>query len=81
MQTTDLTEKDALKVTWLGLLANLLLALAKGFIGFIANSSALIADAGVGGEMANAGAWGAALNVRINLKEIKDELFCKKHGN
>jgi len=46
MQTTDLTEKDALKVTWLGLLANLLLALAKGFIGFIANSSALIADAG-----------------------------------
>jgi divalent metal cation (Fe/Co/Zn/Cd) transporter len=35
MQTTDLTEKDALKVTWLGLLANLLLALAKGFIGFI----------------------------------------------
>ena len=46
MQTTDLTEKDALKVTWLGLLSNLLLALAKGFIGFIANSSALIADAG-----------------------------------
>ena len=29
MQSTDLTEKDALKVTWLGLLANLLLALAK----------------------------------------------------
>ena len=46
MKTTDLTEKDALKVTWLGLLANLFLALAKGFIGFIANSSALIADAG-----------------------------------
>ena len=37
-----------------------------------------VSDAGVGGEMANAGAWGAAFNVRINLKDIKDELFCKK---
>ncbi len=46
MQTIDLTEKHALRVTWLGLLANLLLALAKGFIGIIAHSSALIADAG-----------------------------------
>ena len=46
MQKNDLTEKDALKVTWLGLLANLLLALSKGFIGVIGHSSALIADAG-----------------------------------
>ena len=46
MNAQDLTEKHALKVTWLGLVANLVLALAKGFIGIIANSSALIADAG-----------------------------------
>ena len=46
MQEQDLSEKHALKVTWLGLVANLILALAKGFIGIIANSSALIADAG-----------------------------------
>jgi len=46
MNTQDLTEKHALKVTWLGLAANLILAVAKGFIGIIANSSALIADAG-----------------------------------
>ena len=37
-----------------------------------------ISDAGVSGEMANAGARGAALNVRINLKDINDKLFCKK---
>ena len=37
-----------------------------------------ISDAGVGAEMANAGARGAVLNVRINLKDIDDELFCKK---
>ena len=46
MQVRDPSEKNALKVTWLGLIANLILALAKGFIGIIANSSALIADAG-----------------------------------
>ena len=46
MKAQDLTEKHGLKVTWLGLVANLILALAKGFIGIIANSSALIADAG-----------------------------------
>ena len=46
MQVQDLSEKHALKVTWLGLVANLILALAKGFIGITANSSALIADAG-----------------------------------
>jgi cation diffusion facilitator family transporter len=46
MNTQDLTEKHALKVTWLGLAANLILAVAKGFIGIIANSSALIADSG-----------------------------------
>ena len=37
-----------------------------------------VSDAGVSGEMANAGARGAALNVRINLKNINDKLFCKK---
>ena len=46
MNARDLSEKHALKVTLLGLSANLILALAKGFIGIIANSSALIADAG-----------------------------------
>ena len=46
MNARDLFEKNALKVTLLGLAANLILALAKGFIGIIANSSALIADAG-----------------------------------
>ena len=46
MNSRDLSEKHALKVTLLGLAANLILALAKGFIGIIANSSALIADAG-----------------------------------
>ncbi len=46
MKTRDLSKKHALKVTWLGLAANLILALAKGFIGIIANSSSLIADAG-----------------------------------
>ncbi|GIT09765.1 MAG: hypothetical protein CM1200mP30_33950 [Pseudomonadota bacterium] len=46
MQKLDLTEKHALSVTWLGFIANLLLAIAKGFVGTIAHSSALIADAG-----------------------------------
>ena len=46
MLAADLTEKHALRVTWLGLFANLILAIAKGFIGTIAHSSALIADAG-----------------------------------
>ena len=46
MNAKNVSEKHALKVTWLGLGANLFLALAKGFIGIIANSSALIADAG-----------------------------------
>ena len=46
MLLTDLSEKHALTVTWLGLFANLILAIAKGFIGTIAHSSALIADAG-----------------------------------
>ncbi|MBC8255776.1 MAG: glutamate formimidoyltransferase [Candidatus Marinimicrobia bacterium] len=40
-----------------------------------------VSDAGVGGEMANSGARGAALNVRINLNDIDDELFCKKMEN
>ena len=35
-----------------------------------------ISDAGISGEMANAGANGAALNVFINLKEIDDVKFC-----
>ena len=35
-----------------------------------------ISDAGVSGEMANAGARGASLNVFINLKEINDKIFC-----
>ena len=46
MQKIDLSEKHAFSVTWLGLIANLLLAIAKGFIGTISHSSALIADAG-----------------------------------
>ena len=46
MQKIDLTEKHALSVTRLGLIANLLMAIAKGFVGIISHSSALIADAG-----------------------------------
>jgi len=40
-----------------------------------------VSDAGVSGEMASAGARGAALNVRINLKDINDKHFCKKIKN
>ena len=36
----------AIRITLLGLIANLFLAILKGFIGFFSNSSALIADAG-----------------------------------
>ena len=46
MQIIDLTEKPALSVTWLGLISNLLLAIAKSLVGSISHSSALIADAG-----------------------------------
>lgn len=46
MQGPYQTEKNAMRVTCLGLIANLLLAISKGFIGTIANSTALIADAG-----------------------------------
>ena len=46
MQKKDYNESIALRITWLGLSANLILAVSKGFIGFISNSSALIADAG-----------------------------------
>ena len=35
-----------------------------------------VSDAGVAGEMASAGARGAALNVRINLGGITDKQFC-----
>ncbi len=38
--------KEALGVTWLGLVCNLLLAVGKGFVGLLTNSAALIADAG-----------------------------------
>ena len=37
-----------------------------------------VSDAGVAAEMANAGVHGAALNVFINLKDIKDKKFCSK---
>ena len=37
-----------------------------------------ISDVGVGAEMAYAGAEGAALNVKINLKEINDIQYCQK---
>jgi len=37
-----------------------------------------ISDAGVAAEMASAGAHGAALNVLINLNDIKDTRFCNK---
>ena len=37
-----------------------------------------ISDVGVGAEMAYAGAEGAALNVKINLKEINDIQYCEK---
>ena len=37
-----------------------------------------ITDAGVSAEMANAGAHGAALNVKINLNDIDDIKFCQK---
>ena len=37
-----------------------------------------ITDAGVGAEMANAGALGAALNIKINLNEVDDIQYCKK---
>jgi len=35
-----------------------------------------VSDAGVAGEMAHAGAHGAALNVMINLNSISDQDFC-----
>ena len=37
-----------------------------------------VSDAGVAAEMANAGAQGAALNVKINLQTINDKIFCKQ---
>ena len=37
-----------------------------------------VSDAGVAAEMASAGAHGAALNVLINLNDIKDTRFCNK---
>ena len=37
-----------------------------------------ITDAAVAGELALAGARGAALNVEINLIDIDDEIFSKK---
>ncbi len=37
-----------------------------------------VSDAGVAGEVASAGARGAALNVRINLGGITDKEFCKR---
>lgn len=42
----DHNESISLRITWFGLFANLILAISKGFIGLISNSSALIADAG-----------------------------------
>jgi len=37
----------------------------------------MASDVGSGALMANAGAVAAAFNVRINLKEIEDESYCK----
>jgi len=45
MQKKNFNESIALRVTLLGLFANFFLAISKGFIGFLSNSSALIADA------------------------------------
>ena len=41
----------------------------------LSGSSNSISDAGVAGEMAHAGAHGAALNVLINLRQIYDSKF------
>ena len=41
----------------------------------------MASDVGSGALMANAGAKAAAYNVRINLKSIKNEKFCKTTGN
>jgi len=46
MQKKEFNGVLAIKITLLGLIANLILAILKGFIGLISNSSALIADAG-----------------------------------
>jgi len=46
MQKKESNGVLATKITLLGLIANLFLAILKGFIGIISNSSALIADAG-----------------------------------
>ena len=46
MHKKELNGVLAIRITLLGLIANLFLAILKGFIGFISNSSALIADAG-----------------------------------
>ena len=46
MQKKNLAGNLALKITWLGLVTNLVLAIAKGLIGIISQSSALIADSG-----------------------------------
>jgi formiminotetrahydrofolate cyclodeaminase len=40
----------------------------------------MASDVGSGALMANAGAKAAAYNVRINLKSIKNEKFCKATG-
>ena len=40
----------------------------------------MASDVGSGALMANAGAKAAAYNVRINLKSIKNEKFCKTTG-
>tara|TARA_B100000700_G_C15055050_1_gene862333 strand:- start:1633 stop:2799 length:1167 start_codon:yes stop_codon:yes gene_type:complete len=45
MQKKNFNESIALRVTLLGLFANFFLAISKVFIGFLSNSSALIADA------------------------------------
>ncbi len=41
----DFSDSKVLGVVWLGVVANLILALMKGIIGVLANSSAMIADA------------------------------------
>jgi formiminotetrahydrofolate cyclodeaminase len=40
----------------------------------------MASDVGSGALMANAGAKAAAYNVRINLKSIKNDKFCKATG-
>lgn len=74
----DFSNKQVIGVTWLGALTNLFLAIMKGIVGVVANSSAMVADAGH--SLSDLLSDGVALWAISMARTPKDESHPYGHG-